>query len=145
MILSPRSRGRGTGRARETLDALESVEEGSRIWRKDFKLNELPGSGPVGSTWSRVDLVVSRKGDLGGDLEVPFDHEKREVFLLDRGNGDGEGKDSFETTGTSSGKDCMEGLLVGSPYAANIADLDGGGRRRRNSSGSFFDTNALVL
>lgn len=30
-------------------------------------------------------------------------------------------------------------------YAANIADLDGGGRRRRKSSGSVLDTNALVL
>jgi hypothetical protein len=35
--------------------------------------------------------------------------------------------------------------LVGSPYAANIADLDGGGRRRRNSSGSVLDTNAPLL
>jgi hypothetical protein len=39
----------------------------------------------------------------------------------------------------------VEGLLVGSPYAANIADLDGGGRRRRKSSGSVVDFNALVL
>ena len=39
----------------------------------------------------------------------------------------------------------MEGLLVGSPYAANIADLDGGGRRRRRSCGSVLDVNALVL
>lgn len=145
MTLSPRSRGRGTGRARETFDALERVGEGSRIWRKDFKLNELSESGAEGSTWSRADLVVSPKGDLGEDLDVPFDQEKIEVFLLDRSNGGGEGKDSFVTTGTSSGKECMEGLFAGSPYAANIADLDGGGRRRRNSSGSVLDANALVL
>ena len=130
---------------RETLDPLECVEEGSRIWRKDFKLNELPVSGTVGSTWSRAGPLVSPKGDLGEDLEVPLDHEKREVFLFVWGNGDCEGKDSLETTGISSGKECMEGLLVGSPYAANIADLDGGGRRRRNSSGFALDTNALVL
>jgi hypothetical protein len=39
----------------------------------------------------------------------------------------------------------VEGLLVKSPYAANIADLDGGGRRRRKSSGSVLDANAVIL
>ena len=81
----------------------------------------------------------------GEDLEGPFGHEKRVVFLPDWGNEEGEGKDGSETTEAPSGKECVEGLLVGSPYAANIADLDGGGRRRRKPSESVLDCNALVL
>lgn len=148
MILSPRGRGRATGVEKETLDVLECVGEGARIWRKDFKLKEFAESGVVRSTGSRDDLVYkvgSPKGELGEDLEVVFDHEKREFFLLDGGEGDGEGKDSSETTKASFGKECVEGLLAESPYAANIADLDGGGRRRRKSSESALGTDALVL
>lgn len=80
MILSPRGRRRGTdtGIARETLDALERVGEGARIWRKDFKLNEFSESG--------VDGVCKVGSPKGEDLEVPFDHVKREVLLLDRGS-----------------------------------------------------------
>jgi hypothetical protein len=56
-------------------------------------LNELAES-KIGG----VCTVGSPKGELGEDLEVPFDHEKREVLLPDSTDGDGEGKDGAETT-----------------------------------------------
>ena len=44
-----------------------------------------------------------------------------------------------------SHQDCKERLLLGSPYAANIAERDRRGRRWRKSSGSVLDISVLVL